>query len=61
MGSIKTRETEEVGGIKLVVEYEFSDYKDYLDLLERRSNMLKDAINSGGTMDVNVKKQETKH
>ena len=60
MGSIKTRETEEVSGIKLVVEYEFSDYKDYLDLLERRSNMLKDAINSGIT-DIQVAKKETKH
>lgn len=61
MGSIRTKETESINGMVVVIEYEFSDYKDYLDLLERRSKMLKDAINSGGIMDVNVKKRETKH
>lgn len=61
MGSIKTKETESINGMVVVIEYEFSDYKDYLDLLERRSNMLKDAINSGIT-DIQVKKKtETKH
>jgi len=60
MGSIKTKETESINGMVVVIEYEFSDYKDYLDLLERRSNMLKDAIDSG-IMNVNVKKRETKH
>lgn len=61
MGSIKTKETESINGMVVVIEYEFSDYKDYLDLLERRSNMLKDAISSGIT-DIQVtKKEPTKH
>lgn len=61
MGSIKTKETESINGMVVVIEYEFSDYKDYLDFLERRSNMLKDAISSGIT-DIQVtKKEPTKH
>lgn len=77
MGSIKITETSRTGELSSTVEYEFSDFQDYISWRNLQSKQLKDSLMDifGGIADiaegeqqadivdisVGKKKTETKH
>jgi len=76
MGSIKITETSQDGNLSSTVEYEFSDFQDYISWRNLQSKQLKDSLMDifGGLgelpgeeqqaeiVDISVgKKKETKH
>lgn len=75
MGSIKITETSRTGEVSSTVEYEFSDFQDYISWRNLQSKQLKDSLMDifGGfgeipgeeqqadIVDISVGKKPTKH
>lgn len=75
MGSIKITETSRTGEVSSTVEYEFSDFQDYISWRNHQSKQLKDSLMDifGGLgelpgeetqaeiVDISVGKKPTKH
>jgi len=75
MGSIKITETSRTGELSSTVQYEFSDFQDYISWRHLQSKQLKDSLMDifGGLgdvaegeqqaeiVDISVGKKETKH
>lgn len=75
MGSIKITETSRTGELSSTVEYEFSDFQDYISWRNLQSKQLKDSLmdifgglgdvageeQQGDIVDISVGKKETKH
>lgn len=75
MGSIKITETSRTGELSSTVEYEFSDFQDYISWRNHQSKQLKDSLMDifGGLgelpgeetqaeiVDISVGKKPTKH
>lgn len=75
MGSVKITETSRTGELSSTVEYEFSDFQDYISWRDLQSKQLKDSLMDifGGLgelpgeetqaeiVDISVGKKPTKH
>lgn len=75
MGTIKITETSRTGELSSTVEYEFSDFQDYISWRNLQSKQLKDSLMDifGGIgeltgeeqqadiVDISVRKKPTKH
>lgn len=60
MGSIKITETSQTGELSSTVEYEFSDFQDYISWRNLQSKQLKDSLMDifGGLGDVEEGEQQ---